>query len=114
MLPIELLNSFRLLARSRCEYLDAIIDFNRAQFELYVAMGQPPVAVLSRPVPTDGIAPTQVEAPPRRRRPSCSTAAAPTAVAAAASRRRRRPPRRRRCRSARLATVPTTPNGPSR
>ena len=41
----------RLLARSRYAYLDAIIDFNRAQFELYVSLGQPPADFLARPVP---------------------------------------------------------------
>ncbi len=50
-LPIEVLDSFRLLARSRYAYLDAIIDYNRAQFELYVALGQPPAGCLARPVP---------------------------------------------------------------
>ena len=42
VLPIELLNNFRLLNQARREYLDAIVDYNRAQFELYVALGQPP------------------------------------------------------------------------
>ena len=51
-LPIELLDSLRLLERSRLAYLDAIIDYNRAQFELYVALGQPPACTLSRPVPS--------------------------------------------------------------
>src|SRR5205814_5142474 len=37
-LPIEVLDSLRLLARSRLAYLDAICDYNRAQFELYVAL----------------------------------------------------------------------------
>src|SRR5207249_9054058 len=45
-LPIEVLDSMRLLARSRYAYLDAIIDFNRAQFELYVSLGQPPADFL--------------------------------------------------------------------
>src|SRR5262249_26578982 len=49
-LPIELLNSFELLARSRYEYLGAIIDYNQAQFELYVGLGQPPAGMLARPV----------------------------------------------------------------
>jgi outer membrane protein TolC len=60
-LPIELLNSFQLLARSRNEYIDAIVDYNNAQFALYVAMGQPPADALAHPVPTNGVAPT----PPR-------------------------------------------------
>ena len=60
VLPIELLNSFRLLAQSRAAYLNAIVDYNEAQFALYVALGQPPADVLARPVPSDGIAPSGV------------------------------------------------------
>jgi outer membrane protein TolC len=52
-LPIEVLDSMRLLARSRNAYLDAICDYDRAQFEMYVALGQPPADVLARPVPHD-------------------------------------------------------------
>jgi hypothetical protein len=52
-LPIEVLNSLRLLGRSRLTYFDAICDYNRAQFELYVALGQPPANTLARPVPND-------------------------------------------------------------
>lgn len=48
-LPIEVLDSLRLLARARVEYLKAIIGYNQAQFELYVALGQPPADVLARP-----------------------------------------------------------------
>ncbi len=58
VLPIELLNNFRLLNQARREYLDAIVDYNRAQFELYVAVGQPPADALSRPVPIEGLAPS--------------------------------------------------------
>jgi outer membrane protein TolC len=50
-LPIELINSLQLLGRSRYSYLDTIVDYNRAQFELYVAIGQPPADTLARPVP---------------------------------------------------------------
>jgi outer membrane protein TolC len=50
-LPIETLNSLRLLASNRYAYLDAIIDYNRSQFELYVALGQPPAEVLAQAVP---------------------------------------------------------------
>ena len=60
VLPIELLNNFRLLNESRREYLDAIVDYNRAQFELYVALGQPPADALARPVPIDGTAPSNL------------------------------------------------------
>ena len=52
VLPIELLDSFRLLAGARIDYVDAIVDYNEAQFELYVALGQPPAnARLSRAHP---------------------------------------------------------------
>jgi outer membrane protein TolC len=56
-LVIEVLDSLRLLARSRYAYLDAIIDYNRAQFELYVALGQPPADTLARPVPSSLVPP---------------------------------------------------------
>lgn len=52
-LPIEVQNSLNLLARSRVAYLDAISDYNRAQFEMYVALGQPPADFLARPVPPE-------------------------------------------------------------
>jgi outer membrane protein TolC len=51
-LPIEVLDSLRLLARSRYAYLDAIIDYNEAQFELFVSLGQPPASTLARAIPT--------------------------------------------------------------
>jgi outer membrane protein TolC len=60
VLPIELLNSFRLLARARYSYLEAIVDYNVAQFSLYVALGQPPADMLARPVPADRVAPSNV------------------------------------------------------
>ncbi len=63
-LPIEALDSFRLLARSRYLYLDAIIDYNRAQFELYVALGKPPASCLARPVPADLVPPPTPTANP--------------------------------------------------
>lgn len=62
-LPIELLDSMRLLARSRNEYLDAIVDYNEAQFALYVALGQPPANMLARPVPTAGVVPPDQPVP---------------------------------------------------
>jgi outer membrane protein TolC len=48
-LPIEVLDSLRLLGRARLEYLDSIAEYNRAQFELYVALGQPPARALAEP-----------------------------------------------------------------
>jgi outer membrane protein TolC len=56
-LPIEVLDSLRLLGRARQDYLDAISDYNRAQFELYVALGQPPAQYLARPIPADLVPP---------------------------------------------------------
>ncbi len=55
--PIEVLDSLRLLRTSRYDLLDAISAYNRAQFELYVALGQPPADVLARPVPADLVPP---------------------------------------------------------
>ncbi len=52
-LPIEVLDSLRHLAAERRDYLDAIAGYNRAQFELYVALGQPPADMLARPIPQD-------------------------------------------------------------
>src|SRR5262249_14461349 len=46
--PIELLDSLRRLADERGEYLAAIADYNRAQFELYVALGRATGDVLPR------------------------------------------------------------------
>ena len=56
-MPIEVLDSLRLVGRSRYGYLDAIIDYNRAQLEMYVALGQPPADTLARPVPSISAAP---------------------------------------------------------
>ena len=39
---IETVDSLRLLARARYAYLDSIVDYDRAQFELYVALGPAP------------------------------------------------------------------------
>lgn len=54
---IETVNSLNLLARSRYAYLDSIVDYDRAQFELFVALGQPPADTLARPAPTAGVTP---------------------------------------------------------
>ncbi|MGB0068237.1 MAG: TolC family protein, partial [Isosphaeraceae bacterium] len=74
VLPIELLNSFQLMANARIDYIDAIVDYNRAQFELYVALGQPPANALAHPVPTRGVAPSGVTAAnPRAANPPANT-----------------------------------------
>src|SRR5262249_26956553 len=62
-LPIEVLDSLRLLSRSRYAYLDAIVDYNRAHFELYVALGQPPADCLARPIPRDLVPPPEPQCP---------------------------------------------------
>ncbi len=59
-LPIEAVNSLRLFARARLAYLTAILEYNRAQFELYVALGQPPADALVRPAP---LAPAELPPP---------------------------------------------------
>jgi outer membrane protein TolC len=60
VLPIELLNSFKLLADARLDYIDAIIDYNESQFAMYVALGQPPADALAHPAPAEGVAPTDL------------------------------------------------------
>jgi outer membrane protein TolC len=52
-LPLELMDSLRLLGQARADYMDAIIDYNRAQVQLWVSLGRPPADRLARPVPTD-------------------------------------------------------------
>ncbi|MCE9563983.1 MAG: TolC family protein [Planctomycetes bacterium] len=63
-LPLEVIDSLRLLGRSRYEYLDTIIDYNRAQFQLWVSLGRPPANALARPVPADLVPPPIVELKP--------------------------------------------------
>ncbi len=52
-LPIELLNSFHLLADGRIQYLDAVINYDIAQFALYVALGQPPPAKFAHEISSE-------------------------------------------------------------
>lgn len=47
-LPIEVLDSQRLLLRSRLSLLNTVIQYNVAQFELYQALGQPQAEMLIR------------------------------------------------------------------
>jgi outer membrane protein TolC len=58
--PLEAIDSLRILAQSRIDYLNAILDYNKAQFELYVSLGKPPAELLLRPVDQQG----QPEVPP--------------------------------------------------
>jgi outer membrane protein TolC len=62
-LPIEVLDNLRLLGQARQNYLQAIADYNRAQFELFVALGQPPADMLARPIPPDLVPPPALPAP---------------------------------------------------
>ena len=66
-LPIELLDSFRLLADGRLAYLDAVTDYDKAQFALYVALGQPPPKDLAHSIPSDLVPPP----PPGKPLPAC-------------------------------------------
>ena len=81
-LPIELLDSFRLLAEARLAYLDSIVDYDKAQFALYVALGQPPAKYLAHEVPSD-LVPSPKPAPPL---PGCAPAGGGNGTACAASR----------------------------
>jgi outer membrane protein TolC len=60
-LPIEVVNSLRLLNRAREDHVRAIIRFNQAQFRLFVALGSPPP--LERPA-TEPLPPAPVASPP--------------------------------------------------
>ncbi len=55
--PLELIDSLRILCRARYEYLDSIITYNRAQFQLWVSLGRPPANALARPLPADLVPP---------------------------------------------------------
>lgn len=63
-LPLEVVDSLRLLGRARYDYLDTIIDYNRAQIQLWVSVGQPPANALARPVPADLVPPPVIEVQP--------------------------------------------------
>jgi outer membrane protein TolC len=60
-LPIEVTNSLELLAQARQNHLRAILNYNRAQFRLFVSLGSPPP--LDRP-PTEPLPPAPIAAPP--------------------------------------------------
>lgn len=71
-LPIELLNSFHLLADGRMQYLDAVVNYDIAQFALYVALGQPPTSNFAHEIPSD-LAPPPL---PARPLPGCAPSGA--------------------------------------
>lgn len=73
-LPIELLNSFHLLADARMQYLDAVVNYDTAQFALYVALGQPPTSNFAHEIPNSDLMPTKPA--PARPLPGCAPAGA--------------------------------------
>lgn len=54
--PIETLNSLRLLRKARRDYVETIVNYNKAHVDLYVALGNPPVDMITRPASTDDLA----------------------------------------------------------
>jgi outer membrane protein TolC len=48
--PIELLQAVQALAQAQFDYLGVIADYNRAQFRLYTALGNPPLCAFAPPV----------------------------------------------------------------
>jgi outer membrane protein TolC len=51
--PIETLDSLRLLRQARQNYVETIVRYNKAHFELYTALGSPPADMIVRPLATD-------------------------------------------------------------
>ncbi len=98
-LPIELLNNFDLLADARRSYLDAIVDYNRSQFELFVR-ARAAASRVAGPCRADG-GHRPVRHP--RRRPPRTPAMAP-----AARRESLPPPTRRPRRGSRSGLSPTS------
>jgi outer membrane protein TolC len=65
-LPIEVTNSLELLSDARQAHLRAILDYNRAQFRLFVSLGAPPPLEHPDcgPLPPAPIAPPPLPLPP--------------------------------------------------
>jgi outer membrane protein TolC len=61
--PIELLQAVQALARARLDYLVTVADYNRAQFRLYTAMGNPPLCALDAAAQVSVQEPTVPELP---------------------------------------------------
>jgi outer membrane protein TolC len=49
--PIEVLNQAKRLVAARQRLLEALIAFDRAQFQLFVALGQPPTLAVEEDKP---------------------------------------------------------------
>jgi outer membrane protein TolC len=54
--PIEVLQPIQALAQARTDYLNSVLAYNRSQYRLYRAIGQPPLAApeAHQPVPVNG------------------------------------------------------------
>jgi outer membrane protein TolC len=53
--PIETLDSLRLLKQARQDYVETIVRYNKAHFELYTALGNPPANMIVRPVNANAV-----------------------------------------------------------
>jgi outer membrane protein TolC len=72
--PVEVINSLRLLGDARLNHLRAIVEYDRAQFQLFVALGSPPpLAPGAEHIPL----PPAPVAPPPTPPPSASNAPRP-------------------------------------
>ncbi len=49
-LPLEAINSVNLLVEARDEFIAALVGYDMAQFELFVAIGETPNAALPDPL----------------------------------------------------------------
>jgi outer membrane protein TolC len=87
--PIELTNSLDLLSEARQNHLRAIIDYDRAQFRLFVALGSPPP--LERPE-TGPLPPAPIASPPLPLPPVTAAPPPPAPATATATAPARTPP----------------------
>ncbi len=66
---VEPLLAIQALAQARVQYLGAVTDYNRAQFQLFTAMGRPSLDALPKATPTPveiPVAPGPYKPPPRQ------------------------------------------------
>jgi hypothetical protein len=61
---VEPLLALQALAQARLQYLSAVVDYNRAQFQLYTAMGQPSLEAFPDPPPASRDVPPQSQPHP--------------------------------------------------
>lgn len=67
--PIELLQAIQALAHARQNFLQVIAEYNRAQFRLYTALGNPPLCALDVAAPLPVTEPPTPPAEPREEAP---------------------------------------------